>query len=75
MAKQVGPHYLEGTIGDVTYYALDGQHLARKKSSLTGKRVKKDPSFANTRRYAGYRQQVAGWRHPSMAAAKRQAGK
>ncbi len=31
---------------------MDGQYYARQKSSLTGKRVKKDPAFARTRQNA-----------------------
>jgi hypothetical protein len=50
MPKQKGPIILQGTIGDKTYYKMKGQHLVRKKSSLTKKRVKKDPAFAKSRK-------------------------
>ncbi|MDP4263728.1 MAG: hypothetical protein Q8941_14470, partial [Bacteroidota bacterium] len=52
MAKQAGPIFLSGTIGNVTYYRLHGKHYARLISSLTGKRVKTDPCFRNTMRNA-----------------------
>ena len=48
MAKQIGIFKIIGTIGDVTFYEMDGQFYARKKSSLDGKRVKKDPRFKRT---------------------------
>ena len=48
MAKQVGDIILVGTIDDITFYEMDGKGYARKKTSLTGKRVKKDPRFKRT---------------------------
>jgi hypothetical protein len=48
MAKQAGEIIIVGTIADITFYVMDGQGYARKKSSLTGKRVKKDPRFKRT---------------------------
>lgn len=48
MAKQVGPYKITGTIDNLCFYKMDGQYYARLKSSLTGKRVKKDPAFART---------------------------
>ena len=48
MAKQAGPVFIEGTLEDLTFYVVDGIGYVRKKSSLTGKRVKKDPKFART---------------------------
>jgi hypothetical protein len=48
MARQAGKFKITGTIDDVTYYKMDGQYYARKKSSLKGKRVKKDPRFKRT---------------------------
>jgi hypothetical protein len=48
MAKQIGFLKIIGTIGDITFYEMDGQFYARKKSSLDGKRVKKDPRFKRT---------------------------
>ena len=39
---------LEGTIEDLTFYIVDGIGYVRKKSSLKGSRVKKDPKFTRT---------------------------
>lgn len=54
MAKQIGPVFITGTIGDVCFYKLDGVYCARMKSSLSGKRVRKDPKFRRTMEYAGW---------------------
>ena len=48
MARQAGSVFIEGTIEDLTFYIVDGIGYVRRKSSLTGKRVKKDPKFART---------------------------
>jgi hypothetical protein len=48
MAKQIGEIKIVGTFADITFYKMDGQYYARKKTSLTGKRVKRDPKFART---------------------------
>lgn len=48
MAKQAGPVYLTGTVGMVCFYKMQGKYYARLKSSLTGRRVKKDPAFRRT---------------------------
>jgi hypothetical protein len=48
MAKQIGEFKITGTYDDVTYYEMEGQYYARKKSSLKGARVKKDPRFKRT---------------------------
>jgi len=48
MAKQIGIFKIIGTIGDITFYEMDGEFYARKKSSLDGKRVKIDPRFKRT---------------------------
>lgn len=53
LAKQAGPYKITGTIDNICFYKMDGQYYARQKSSLTGKRVKKDPAFAGTMREAG----------------------
>jgi len=53
MAKQVGPNFIAGTIGNITYYQLNGKYYARLISSLTKERVKTDPHFQNTMRNAG----------------------
>jgi hypothetical protein len=52
MAKQLGPFFITGTIDQVCFYRMDGSYYARVKSSLDGKRVKKDPAFRQTMRYA-----------------------
>lgn len=41
MAKQIGPVFITGTIGDICFYKMDGQYYARMKSSLSSKRVKR----------------------------------
>ena len=48
MAKQIGDIIIVGTIDDITFYEMEGKGYARHKSSLTGKRVKKDPRFKRT---------------------------
>ena len=48
MAKQTGIFKIIGTIGGITFYEMDGEFYARKKSSLDGKRVKRDPKFKRT---------------------------
>jgi hypothetical protein len=52
MAKQAGPLKISGTIGDICFYRLHEEHYARTKSSLSGKRVKHDPVFKETMKYA-----------------------
>lgn len=54
MAKQAGKIKIEGrTFGRLVFYKMNGEYYARTKSSLTGKRVKKDPRFQATMRSAG----------------------
>lgn len=53
MAKQVGPYFIKGCIDNICFYEVGGQYYARMKSSLDGKRVKKDPAFKGLMRYAG----------------------
>ena len=52
MAKQAGPVRIKGTIGDICFYRLHEEHYARTKSSLSAKRVKHDPAFKKTMKYA-----------------------
>jgi hypothetical protein len=52
MAEQAGPFYITGCYGNICFYQMHGKHYARMKSSLEGKRVKKDPAFCGTMRYA-----------------------
>ena len=48
VAKQIGATKFTGTIQNICFYKMEGQYYARQKSSLTGKRVKKDPAFTGT---------------------------
>jgi hypothetical protein len=52
MALQCGPLLITGTIDNVCFYKLHGKYYARMKSSLTRKRVLKDPKFQLTRAHA-----------------------
>lgn len=54
MGRQTGTIKITGTKGNITFYRMNGKYYARKKSSLTGKRVKKDPAFKLTMMYAGW---------------------
>lgn len=53
MAKQSGVIKITGTIGNITFYKMNGEYYARSKSSLSGKRVKKDPNYERFRTYSG----------------------
>jgi hypothetical protein len=59
MGKQVGPDYITGTVGDRTYYKLNGQYLVRAKSTLSRRRVKRSPAFRRTMEYAGWLAQAS----------------
>lgn len=52
MSKQSGPVYITGTIDGICYYKMNGNYYARRKSTLSRKRVKTSPAFALTRAYA-----------------------
>jgi hypothetical protein len=52
MAKQAGNIKFTGTIDNICFYKMDGEYFVRRKSSLEGKRVKKDPVFKRTMQYA-----------------------
>ena len=52
MPKQKGPDFYIGTRGDACFYKMDGQYYVRRKSTLSGKRVKRDKAFTLTRVYA-----------------------
>lgn len=41
-----------GTFGPITIYYMFGRYYIRSRSSLTGNRVKTDPAFYNTMKYA-----------------------
>ncbi|XVJ64773.1 MAG: hypothetical protein HEQ40_00855 [Lacibacter sp.] len=69
MAVQVGSLKIRGTIAGICFYRMYGRYYARKKSSLTGKRVKRDPVFAKTMYYAGLlgkASQIASKRYKQM---------
>jgi len=54
MAKQIaGLCRLEGTFDGITFYKMQGEYYARKKSKLTAEDVKTLPNFACTMIYAG----------------------
>src|SRR5690606_36623465 len=59
MAKQHGPHYVTGTYNGICFYRMDGRYYARRKSTLSGKRVKRDPSFTLTMVYANIMAQAS----------------
>jgi len=50
MAKQIGFIKVRGTIGDITFYKLNGGYYARRKTSLCKERVLRDAAFAGSRR-------------------------
>ena len=50
MAYQCGTIRFTGTIGDITYYRMNGEYHARTKSSLTGKKFWKHRAFEGSRR-------------------------
>lgn len=53
MAKQTGLIKITGTIDNVTFYEMNGNYYARKKSSLTREKIRHHRSFALTRMYNG----------------------
>jgi hypothetical protein len=52
MAQQMGIIKITGTIGEVCFYKLHEKHYARRKSSLSSKRVKTSEAFQHTMQYA-----------------------
>lgn len=52
MARQAGPYFITGTIGNLSFYKMEGKYYVRQKSSLDGKRVRKDKAFRRTMEYA-----------------------
>ena len=52
MAEAFAPFIINRTIGNLTFYVMEGRNFVRKKSSLTRKRVLHSPQFARTRHYA-----------------------
>lgn len=59
MARQSGNIVITGTIDNLCFYQMDGKFYVRVKSSLSGKRVKKDPAFKATMYHAGLLGQAA----------------
>src|SRR5215467_11920989 len=54
MARQAGKIKIEGrTFGRLVFYKMNGEYYVRTKSTLSSKRVKKDPRFQSTMRSAG----------------------
>ncbi|WP_315817196.1 hypothetical protein [Paraflavitalea speifideaquila] len=54
MARLTSPPSFTGTVGAITVYRMFGQYYMRSRSTLTGKRVKKDPAFRKTMQYAAW---------------------
>lgn len=48
MARQNSLFKVKGTLDDVTFYEREGQHFIKKKSRLSGDRIKNDPAFERT---------------------------
>lgn len=53
MPVLTGNIYTKGTFGNLCFYRVQGKYYVRRKSRLTGKRVKKDPVFRRTMEHAG----------------------
>jgi hypothetical protein len=53
MAKQAGAYYITSCFDNLCFYKMKGKYYVRMKSSLKGKRVKKDAAFNRTMQYAG----------------------
>jgi hypothetical protein len=53
MAEAFPPFPIERTIGNLTFYMMEGRNFVRKKSSLTRRKVLYSPQFKNTRHFAG----------------------
>jgi hypothetical protein len=49
MARQVGPIYLSGTVGGVTFYRRESGYFARRKTSLNKERFYSDRAFGRSR--------------------------
>jgi hypothetical protein len=52
MAKQCGILQLTGTIGNLTFYEMEGNYYVKTKTEVSGKKIKNDPRYANTMRHA-----------------------
>jgi hypothetical protein len=49
MAKQTGPIFLQGTVGGLTFYKMEGRFYVRKASSLSARQWKGSPAFRDSR--------------------------
>jgi hypothetical protein len=54
MARQVGPNFIVGTIGNLTYYKMNGKYYVKAKTVHNKRRIKTDKCFALTRRNASW---------------------
>lgn len=52
MPEVFAPFIIDRTIGNLTFYRMEGKNYVRKKSSLTRKKVLHSPRFQRTRHYA-----------------------
>ena len=52
MAKKAEKIKISATLGDICFYRLHEEQYSRTKSSLAGKRVKHDPDFKGSMKYA-----------------------
>lgn len=69
MAVQTGKTKLQGRVGNMIYYKMNGRYYARSVSSLSGRRVKRDPKFRRTMEYAkmfGVASKLASELHRSL---------
>jgi hypothetical protein len=48
MAKQIGEYKIRGTVGGITFYKMEGEWYARRKSGLSRERVKRAKEFVRT---------------------------
>lgn len=49
MARQEGTILLTGAVGDLSFYKSRGKYFVRRKSGVSGDRIKSEPAFARTR--------------------------
>ena len=54
MAKQAGPNYFVGTIGNLTGYKMNGEYYVKATTRHSREKVRKHKSFVNTMRNANY---------------------
>lgn len=52
MARQTGPVKLSGTLGNLSFYCLQGTWVVRMKGGFEGQRIKKEARYARTRENA-----------------------